>query len=276
MLIYLECKNLTYAATTLYWNVEPEINDIISHYGYIIQISEGELGPWTDLYTDPIYAFGFVDTVTQRGMIDQRIYYRVKAVDIDSNTVFYSNNICLFNESDNFISDYISEQEILYLKRFGQECLHFARRKFGDRCPLCYDKVQKKSTRPKCPVCFGTTFTGGYFAPVKIYINTDQQPILIDKTDYGVNEGVSLSAWTSNEVLIAADDILAFLKKPSQRYKIDRIVPTSISSNTVRQILNMTQLRADNPAQLLPIDISAYTLDEFNIFRRDWRISCGL
>ena len=94
-----------------------------------------------------------------------------------------------------------------------------------------------------------------------------------DKTDYGVNEQMILSGWTSNKSIIESDDILIFLKKPSERYLINSITPTSLNGNTVRQILNLTQLKADHPGQLLNVNMSAYTLDEFSIFRRDWKQS---
>ena len=276
MLIWLESKIATYSETVLYWTIEPEIGDNVSQFGYTVEISESLAGPWTVLYTDPIYAYGFIDTITQRGMIDQRIYYRVKATDFISN-VFYSDPICLDEDASNYLTEYISEQESLMLRRLnGQECLHFARRKFGERCSNCYDKHLNKCILPKCPICFGTTFKGGYFAPVKIYINLDPQPKQIDKGDYTISEALNLTGWTSNKVILEGDDILIFLKKPNKRYMVDIIHPTSLNGNTVRQMLSLTQLKADNPGQLLPIDIDAYTLDEFSIFRREWRISCGL
>ena len=273
MQIRLECKDITYAEIVLFWSVEPEVKETVSHFGYIAQISESEDGPWISLYDDPIYAFGYVDKTTQRGMVDQRLYYRIMGVDLNSH-IFYSNPVCLFNEEGNNLTNYISEVESLMLRRYnGQDCLHFARKKFGDRCEICYDIVLKKSISPKCRSCFGTTFKNGYFAPVKILVNFNPQAKQTDKTDYGVNEQMGLSGWTSNKSIIESDDILIFLKKPSERYLINSITPTSLNGNTVRQILNLTQLKADHPGQLLNVNMSAYTLDEFSIFRRDWKQS---
>jgi hypothetical protein len=273
MQIRLEARNTTYEETIFFWTVEPDIREIVAQFGYILELSESPNGPWTPLFTDPIYAFGFSDKVTQRGMVDQRLYYRIMGVDLNSH-VFYSNLVCLFDEESNYITDYISTQEQLLLRRFnGQECLHFARKKFGDRCPICYDQSLGKTITPKCRACFGTTFNNGYFAPVKIEINTDPKAKQTDKNDYGVTEQTALSGWTSNRVIIESDDIVVFFKKPSERYLIGSVTPTSIAGNTVRQMLSMTQLKADHPAQLLKVDMDAYTLDEFSIFRREWKQS---
>lgn len=272
MLIRLECRNIDYSQTVLFWSVEPDLKERINEYGYIVQISESNQGPWTDLYTDPIYAFGYIDKQTQRGMVDQRVYYRIKAIDFVGKEQ-YSDSICLFNEESNYITDYISEIEQLMLRRYnGQDCLHYARKKFGERCPHCYDIVERKIIKPKCRYCLGTSYTGGYFAPIKIQINSDPKIKGIDKTEYGVNEANVLTGWASNKSIIESDDVIIFLNKPSERYKINTIIPTSINGAVIRQILTMTQVKGDDPIHLLKVNVDAYTLDEFNIFRRDWKV----
>lgn len=40
----------------------------------------------------------------------------------------------------------------------------------GPPCSRCYDPVQKKSTDPRCPVCYGTGFEGGYHEPVRTLV----------------------------------------------------------------------------------------------------------
>lgn len=276
MLIWLECRNLTYKESVFYWTIEPEVGEIVNQFGYILEVSESNQGPWLHVYEDPIYAFGYVDTTTQRGMIDQRLYYRIKAQDLNHN-VFYSDPICLVDEKSNNISEYIADVESLLLRRLsGEECLLYTRRKFGERCPVCYDHVQKKSIKPKCKVCFGTTYKRGYFAPIKIYFKIDQEPKQIDKTDYGVNEANRLTGWTSNEIIVENDDIIIFLDKPSKRYLISGIDPTYFGGNTVRQPVTLIQLKADHPGQLLKVDFEAYDLSEFNIFRREWDTCDGL
>lgn len=40
----------------------------------------------------------------------------------------------------------------------------------GTPCPECFDPVQKKPTNPRCPVCYGTGFEGGYHEPVQTLV----------------------------------------------------------------------------------------------------------
>lgn len=272
MLLRLEIRNVDFDQTVLFWSIDQEVGEKISDFGYIASISESENGPWIELFPSPIFAYGFIDTITQRGMFDQRLYYRIKAININTGSEFYSEPVCLDVEDDNYISDYISTQQSLMLQRYnGKPALHFARKKFGDRCPDCYDEIYQKSMKPKCKKCFGTTFIGGYYAPIKIYINTNKQTKAIDKSENGVNENGELSGWTSNKSIIEPDDLIVFLKKTSERYLVGPVLPSSINDTIVRQDLSLIRLKQDHPAQLLKEVYDAYTLDEFNVFRREWK-----
>lgn len=270
MLIKLECRNVSYQCVIFYWSIEPEVNERIHDFGYIVEISESQQGPWVQLYDTPIYAFGYADYKTQRGMSDQRLYYRVRAVN-PQGIEHLSNSVCLFTEEANRIASYIADQHKFMLRRFeGRDFLHFARKKFGERCPHCYDEIARKSIRAKCPMCYGTTYKNGYFAAVKILLKLNPTNKGTDKSEYGVNEQLTSSGWTSNEVVVESDDILVSLEKPSERYQILQVLPTGLHDAITRQEISMTQLKMDHPAQMLKVDPGAYDLREFSIFRRDW------
>ena len=95
MRIDLSIRDINYAKTVLYWTVEKDINEDVNKFNYIVQISESPNGPWQDLFTPGIYAFGYIDTTTQRGMIDQRIYYRIQAINEIDGSKFYSSSVSL-------------------------------------------------------------------------------------------------------------------------------------------------------------------------------------
>jgi hypothetical protein len=272
MRINLEIRNVDYNKTILAWTPELDAKENLYDYVFNVQISESVNGPWTNLLSDPIYAFGFVDTITQRGSIDQRLYYKIISINKKGDT-FESASECIIEEDDNYIASYVARQQQLLLRRYnGGEFLHYARKKFGPRCKECYLETERKTFKSKCPSCYGTTYEGGYFAPVKIYLNRDPQIKSIDKNDNGVKESKNATFVTSNEVILEADDLLVALKKTDQRYFVTQIIPVSLNDRTTSQRLATEQIKLDNPAQLVPIDLNAYTLDEFNIFRRDWKI----
>lgn len=63
----------------------------------------------------------------------------------------------------------ILRDEYIRLRQLvGVEFLLLKRRHFGSRCTKCYDPITREVTLSRCPICYGTSFSGGYFAPVLI------------------------------------------------------------------------------------------------------------
>ena len=272
MKINLEIRDVNAFKTVLYWTVEKDFKENANHFGFIPQLSESPNGPWLSLFKDPISAYGFIDTETQRGMIDQRLYYRIKGINKDNNSIFYSQPVISISNENNCIANYISENEQLLLRRYnGHDMLLFARRKFGNRCPDCYSEIDRKVIKSKCPTCYGTTWEGGYFAPLLIQIQTDPKTETSEKSPYGKHEQEQLTGWTSNEIIIAPGDLLVNIKNTIQRYEVILVTPTSLHDTTVKQMLTLNILRPDRPEQLLQVNSNDYITNEFNIFRKDWR-----
>lgn len=272
MRINLELRDVTAMKTVLYWTAEKDLNENANHFVFIPQISESPAGPWAPLFNDPINAYGYIDTITQRGMVDQRVYYRIKGINKDDNSLFYSEPQISINSEKNCLANYIAENEQLLLRRYnGHDMLLFAKRKFGNRCPDCYSEIDRKVIRSKCSTCFGTTWEGGFFYPVMMRLQTDPKTESAQKTPYGKQEQEQLTGWTSNEIIIAQGDLLVNLKNTIQRYEVTHVTPTSLHDSIVKQILVLNILRPDRPEQLLQVNSDDYKTDEFNIFRRSWR-----
>lgn len=63
----------------------------------------------------------------------------------------------------------ILRDEYIRLRQLvGVEFLLLKRRHFGARCTKCYDPITREVTLSRCLMCYGTSFSGGYFAPVLI------------------------------------------------------------------------------------------------------------
>ena len=50
---------------------------------------------------------------------------------------------------------------------------------------------------------------------------------------------------------------------------VKSVTETSVKDSVTKQNLSLVQIKADRVEQLLPIDVDAYTIDEFNVFRRE-------
>lgn len=51
---------------------------------------------------------------------------------------------------------------------YGIEFLLLKRRHFGVRCPTCYNPHSREVINSQCPICYGTSWTGGYFTPIEM------------------------------------------------------------------------------------------------------------
>lgn len=265
MRITLEVRNVSYDKTICHWVSEPEIGEDLSLFGYVVEVSGGPEGPWIPLFNDPVYAYGFVDTNLQQD--NATYYYRVKAIDFNKKE-FVSDPVLLANETNSYIAKFIGKQEQRFLKQFaGRKFLHYAKMKFGKRCPHCYSSVERKIIRPNCSVCYGTTYELGYFAPTKIYVDLDPNVKATDRTERGEVENEQFPAWTSNEVIIESQDILIDLDSLI-RYKVENVAPTALLDKIIKQPMTLTKLRKDNPAYLIKVDENIFDLEEFHFFRR--------
>jgi len=53
----------------------------------------------------------------------------------------------------------------------GIECNVFLKKTGGQRCVECFDHLKGRVTKSQCDNCYGTGYTGGFYIPIKAYIN---------------------------------------------------------------------------------------------------------
>jgi len=79
---------------------------------------------------------------------------------------------------------------------------------YGEECTSCHDKLLNQSIVNNCPVCYGVGFTGGYSAPIEVYVA--YSPVSEEKIDtgYGKFNIVQMPSWTIGYPTINDNDIL--------------------------------------------------------------------
>ena len=109
------------------------------------------------------------------------------------------------------------------------------RRRWGVRCPLCYDPVTRAVVRESCPTCYGTSFVDGYWSPVRamgrVYppqkVETRTAPQ--QKIERGVHKIQLLDV-----PLLQDDDIIVELDT-NHRYAIESVELTELRRKPVHQ-----------------------------------------
>jgi hypothetical protein len=140
----------------------------------------------------------------------------------------------------------IQRRENILLTRFnGVKSYVFRRKTYGERCPDCWSYTAEKIIKDHCSTCMGTGFKGGYFEPATCYINYDPSQNPVVKTYFGTFEPNQISAWTISLPEIHPEDVIIRTGNWDV-YRVDALLPTELQTNTVRQIMKLTQLSRDD------------------------------
>ena len=249
-----------------------EVNDTSQVFEFFIDRSGSPEGPFETINSISIQqAYGYIDRQFNNESINRQIYYRVRG--INSKETIVSEIKQLHQEDQIYLGLAIARNKRLLLERFiGTKCFVFIRKTFGKKCTNCYDSVRQKSMSSDCPICYGTTFEGGYFAPILIYI----KPVHLDransKTELQNLENLSVgNIWTGNYPLLSPGDLLVEAETPDTRYIIESPVSHSELHNAVvEQRFPVTQIHLSRIEMKVPVPQNIFSINDVNIYRRDY------
>ena len=126
------------------------------------------------------------------------------------------------------------------------------KKKFGPRCPSCWDEYSQEITRSSCPDCYDTGYQYGYAPPVNIRVSISE-PGFVEKLDIGSiveSQNAIVSAWTSNYPLVYPRDII--VDEFNRRFVVLQSQPTTKDGRIyLRQLLQL---------QLIPPTDIIYTI----------------
>lgn len=145
----------------------------------------------------------------------------------------------------------IQRREYMLLSKFaGVKTFLFRRKLYGLRCHRCWSTVTEKVTDDHCPVCLGTSFEGGYFDPIPVFVQYDPTPNEKTRSYFGTFEANQIGGWTISIPEVSPDDIL-IRTGDWNVYRVVRVATTEIQANSVRQMMTLTQLSKGDVENLL-------------------------
>lgn len=130
----------------------------------------------------------------------------------------------------------LHDQAVGYKRLNGVPLIVLKRRRWGDRCPECYDPVTKEATLEHCLACFGTSFLGGYWAPTLIRGRREAATIESQVTAHGDSDVKMADFNILDYPLVEYKDIIVDLVR-NDRYQVQRVHHTELKSVTVHQKL---------------------------------------
>jgi hypothetical protein len=192
----------------------------------VIFKSPDGLNNWKELGKAPANLGGFIDdNLLFRGRLDES-YYRVvlqrdgKRFDSDVISTFGR-----LSRQEFGIARAIMEHEWNTLRRFTP-VKFFKLKSDGPRCSRCVDTdTQQKIGTSLCPICYGTTFEGGYYPAVDSFMQVGMSGPKVrndSREGAGSSDPVSIRARMSAYPLMEKEDLIVN-PAADRRYLIDTI-----------------------------------------------------
>lgn len=150
----------------------------------------------------------------------------------------------------------LHDQAVGYKRLNGIPLIVLKRRRWGDRCPDCYDPVTKESTLEHCPACYGTAFLGGYWAPTLIRGRREAASVESQVTAHGDSDVKMNDFDVLDYPLIEYKDIIVDLVR-NDRYQVQRVHHTELKSVTVHQKVSTSLLGRNSVEYRLLVDPTA-------------------
>lgn len=128
----------------------------------------------------------------------------------------------------------LRDQAVGYRRLNGIPIIVLKRRRWGERCPKCWDPATNQATLEHCLVCFGTSYAGGYWAPTLIRGRREAAAVETQMTSDGDSDMKLDDFNVLDYPFIEYKDIVVDLVR-NERYQVQRVHSTQLRSVTVHQ-----------------------------------------
>ena len=224
----------------------------VGSYLFQIERSGSSAGPWEMLNASLPNSYNYIDDLSHQPQLpvdggvnlyglNKQIYYRVTVIPPSGcqngaqtpPQGLYTVNIPPVQAG---LRRRLLFDEFRILRAYtGADLVLFKKRRWGERCPLCYDPITRAVVRENCMTCYGTSFVGGYWTPVRtrgrVYPpkNIDSKTAPQQKTDSGMSRIQLLDI-----PLLQDDDLIADLDS-NDRFIVEKQQQTELRRKPVHQ-----------------------------------------
>lgn len=101
----------------------------------------------------------------------------------------------------------MNERNMWILKNDGLVFQLYQRKYEGERCS-CFDPLRGVAGNSRCPICWGTSFIGGYNPSIEIFVRLNLQDTSLMQEQEGYNLSLACNAWTISSIRIQTRDLL--------------------------------------------------------------------
>lgn len=266
---HVSVRPLTVASAEIFWALVPTDEPLINARFRVLR-SEAPDGPYVDISGPLVNTFHFVDHVNLKSKFDN-VSWRIRVEDVQSGvTVDYPNGtpdesftfhplldrVALLGD---FGPDYIALEIVrnlnLLLRRFtGTLCAFLPARTMGPRCTLCYDKLKMKQKLSTCPECYGTSFQGGFYNPVNVFVDLNPPPSVVQISNFARSQVKNSVLLMANYPIAKPNDVI--VDRANARWRIVQVNTVTEKRYVVQQVLGVEEIEKGDSEYLFPLDLS--------------------
>lgn len=147
----------------------------------------------------------------------------------------------------------LRDEAVAFRRLNGVPLVILKRRRWGTLCPECYDPVNRESTLEHCPLCFGTTYLGGFWSPVAIRGRKSAAPVQTQLTAHGESDIKTVTFIVLDYPRLEYKDVIVDLRR-DDRYEVQIVSPTELKGVTVHQSLTATLLGRNSVEYSIKVD----------------------
>lgn len=245
----------------LFWSVGPLMptEDITKWAFYILKSRDNEQGPF-EVIAGPLQdVYYYRDPDFDNFHRWEHIFYKIRAINTDSDRTVETRPVTL-GERPNLQALYISDMwEALMRSYAGTIAYVFNRRKFGVRCPACWDTIKHQQKFSRCTTCFDTGFQGGYYSPVETVMQIASEDHKANLNQFAKMDVMQTQARIAMFPMVEPDDVIVELRN-NFRWKVVAVASTALQRTTVSQIASMQRIPEKDVEYDLPLTITTEEL----------------
>ncbi len=261
------------SAVFVQWDVVPG-EDAVGEFLVDVDRSGSPDGPWEALGIALRDAYSYLDEyfnlppgenpgAEHAGLnffsLSRDVYYRV-TVTPDTGDAFVSDPTPIEPGLDRrtrlLKRKMLRDASIGFRKLNGIPIAVLKRKHWGPRCTYCYDATLREATIEHCPVCFGTAFEGGYWAPVIISGRRTPAPVQTQLTAHGDSDVKVLSFIILDYPHLEHKDVLVDLRR-NDRYRVEVVTSTELRGVAVHQTISASELGRNSVEYSIHVDPNA-------------------
>lgn len=251
----------------VYWDTAPGYEDV-NDFQFIVEAAEKEFGPYYAVSAPLVNLLHFRDgTVRGQHSFYHERWYRIRvqwrevakqlddAVSTDQVFPATGNGVSLGARPD-LIALEMARMNRLRLKEYsGRQVWIFPKKRSGQRCSVCFDKITQRKLQSSCAVCFGTGWVGGYHAPVEAYATIVSPDETTAHTNFGTVEIENTTMLLANYPDVGEGDLV--LEAENIRWRIgERITKVRKGRAVVRQQVPLHRIPKSDIEYAVPLNLT--------------------